>query len=579
MFSVHRRWLLASFLLVFLVISLWNASSWRKNLALSGPYRGSLRTSSNSRWAQYNRFYPTNSYRRLPSGKSNTLPTIQFQFPPEPPQEKEIREARLQEVRLSLAHSWRGYREKAWGKDEVAPLSGGSRTTFGGWAATLVDALDTLWIAGMRTEFDEAVAAVAQIDFTTPQQEMLNVFETTIRYLGGLLAAYDLSGREILLTKAAELGQMLYASFDTENGVPVSRWNWTSSLLGEHQQADKVVIVAELGSLSLEFTRLSQLTGDPKYFDAISRITDLLHQQQSRTRLGGLWPIVFLGIQGSSLIGNQFSIGAMADSLYEYLPKEYMLLGGLQQDYRQMYEDAIRTAKQALFFRPMTPDNKDILISGIATVTDNGLILAPEGQHLACFAGGMVAIGSKIFELDDMDVARKLLDGCIWAYESTPSGIMPEGFSTVPCGRQCEWDEAKWKAEAVRLAHDKSDLTEEQVDGKLPAGFTAIISNAYHLRPEAIESVFLLYRITGDPVLQEKGWKMFQAIEKHTRTPIAHAALEDVTQKTPPQNDRMESFWIAETLKYFYLLFSEPDVLSLDEWVLNTEAHPFKRPR
>lgn len=580
MVSRQRRWLFVIISLVFIAASLWNSSSWRDNLVQSGPYRGSIRPPLSSKWAHYKQYHPITSYRELPKGKASAIPKIQFQFPPEIPQEKETREARLNEVRSSLVHSWKGYRDKAWAKDEVAPLSGESRTTFGGWAATLVDSLDTLWIAGMNVQFDEAVAAVARIDFTTPQQETLNVFETTIRYLGGLLAAYDLSGREVLLTKAAELGEMLYASFDTESRIPVSRWNWTSSLVGEHQQPNGAVIVAELGSLSLEFTRLSQLTGDPKYFDAISRLTDLFHQQQSRTRLGGLWPIMFSGTQGSSLLGNDFSLGAMADSLYEYLPKEYMLLGGRQLEYRQMYEAAVRTAKQALFYRPMLPDNKDVLISGIAMVTDNGLILKPEGQHLVCFVGGMVAIGAKVFNLDDMDVARKLVDGCTWAYEAMPSGIMPETFTTVPCGRPCQWDETKWKAEAIRLAQDDTDITEENINkGKLPQGFVAVPDKKYLLRPEAIESVFILYRITGDPVLQEKGWKMFQAIQKHTRTEIAHAALADVTEERPPQFDKMESFWVAETLKYFYLLFSEPSVISLDDYVLNTEAHPLKRPK
>ena len=94
-------------------------------------------------------------------------------------------------------------------------------------AATLVDSLDTLHIMGFEKEFDEAVAAVSQIDFNRPGEEILNVFETTIRYLGGLLAAYDLSGRAILQDKALELGEMLYAAFDTENRLPVARWNWT----------------------------------------------------------------------------------------------------------------------------------------------------------------------------------------------------------------------------------------------------------------------------------------------------------------------------------------------------------------
>lgn len=98
-------------------------------------------------------------------------------------------------------------------------------------------------------------------------------------------------------------------------------------------------------------------------------------------------------------------------------------------------------------------------------------------------------------------------------------------------------------------------------------------------RPEAIESVFILYRISGDPVLQDKAWEMFNNIMKHTITDIAHAGLSDCTVPDPPKQDRMESFWTAETLKYFYLIFAEPDVVSLDEYVLNTEAHPFRRPR
>ena len=77
-----------------------------------------------------------------------------------------------------------------------------------------------------------------------------------------------------------------------------------------------------------------------------------------------------------------------------------------------------------------------------------------------------------------------------------------------------------------------------------------------------------MYRITGDTIYQEKAWKMFQAIEKHSKTDIAYAALEDVTVLKPPKSDAMESFWPAETLKYFYLIFSEPDVISLDDYVL-----------
>jgi mannosyl-oligosaccharide alpha-1,2-mannosidase len=90
--------------------------------------------------------------------------------------------------------------------------------------------------------------------------------------------------------------------------------------------------------------------------------------------------------------------------------------------------------------------------------------------------------------------------------------------------------------------------------------------------------VFILYRITGDPALPDRAWKMFNSIVAISITEIAHAALDDITLPDPPKADRMESFWMAETLKYFYLIFSEPDVVSLDEYVFNTEAHPLCRP-
>ena len=87
-----------------------------------------------------------------------------------------------------------------------------------------------------------------------------------------------------------------------------------------------------------------------------------------------------------------------------------------------------------------------------------------------------------------------------------------------------------------------------------------------------------MYRITGEISWQDKGWKMFEAIIKASSTEYGHSSIQEVTVEDSYQVDEMESFWLAETLKYFYLLYSTPETISLDEWVLNTEAHPFKRP-
>jgi mannosyl-oligosaccharide alpha-1,2-mannosidase len=87
-----------------------------------------------------------------------------------------------------------------------------------------------------------------------------------------------------------------------------------------------------------------------------------------------------------------------------------------------------------------------------------------------------------------------------------------------------------------------------------------------------------MHRITGEPYWRTKGWEMIAAILKHTRTSLANAAIDDVTKTAPDHEDSMESFWLAETLKYAYLLMDDDDLWSLDDWVFNTEAHLLRRP-
>lgn len=179
-------------------------------------------------WENVELHYPVTSVVSLPTGRPSPMPRIQHKFTTESMAEETERLRRLDAVKEAFQHSWKGYKDRAWMADEVAPLSGASYNFFGGWAASLVDALDTLWIMDMKDEFDEAVAAIESIDFTTTEETTLNLFETTIRYLGGFLGAYDLSGGRYpsLLKKAMELGEMLLVAFDTPNHMPITRWEW-----------------------------------------------------------------------------------------------------------------------------------------------------------------------------------------------------------------------------------------------------------------------------------------------------------------------------------------------------------------
>lgn len=541
--------------------------------------------------------HPISSFIPLPTPTAAVpLPRIQHAFEVESHTSRETRHARLRRIREAMVHSWTGYREKAWLKDELSPVTGGYRTSFNGWAATLVDALDTLWLMGLTDEFEEAVAAVAAIDFDTPARLPINVFETTIRYLGGLLGAYDVSGGDhkylVLLDKAREVGDMLYAAFDTPNHMPVTRW----SKIGVEVAAGDTLI-AELGSLSLEFTRLTQLTGDAKYYDAVQRIADCLEGQQSQTKAPGLFPHTVNARECYFGDGVTFSIGGSADSVYEYFPKQHQLLKGATEQYRNLYQNASGPIKELVLFKPRTPDNDDILLAGTLKAYGVGHAvneLQPQMQHLACFAGGMFALGARLFSVaTDLDVARKLVHGCIWAYNQTVTGIMPETFHVVPCHHdddgeeECVWDEKTWAQDVVRrntndeTTESKNLSEQERLRRKverlrLPRGVSAIADRGYGLRPEAVESIFVLYRITGDEELREAAWVMFEAITNHTRTEFGFSAVQDVTELDGLKADKMESFWMAETLKYFWLLFEDPDVVSLDEFVFNTEAHPFR---
>ncbi|KAK7419991.1 clathrin associated protein complex large subunit [Neonectria punicea] len=577
-----RLWLFVAAVWILAFWYLRDSFGSRDPLAGPGPHS----------WSRRPARYPVEKLAAIPLGRTDVkIPQIQAAPPAEDSGARELRLSRLNAVKKSFEHSWHGYSYYAWMHDEVTPLTGKAKDPFGGWAATLVDSLDSLWILDMKDEFTKAVAAAQGIDFSTSAIPVLNTFETTIRYLGGFLSAYEISGKThpALLKKAIEVGELLMCAFDTPNHMPVMRWDWKLYVYGKKQVASQKVLVSEMGSLSLEFTKLSQLTGDMKYYDAIKRIGDEFERSQLNSRLPGMWPVEIDAYTPAFHAGTDFTLGGMSDSLYEYLPKQYLLLGGQLDQPRQMYEKFLPVAKEHLFWKALTPFETPILISGDYVVTDlpgekPKFTSVYRGQHLTCFAGGMVALASRMFgQPEDLEIAKQLTDGCIWAYNATQTGLGPEVFNFVPCGRlgsevtdpnACEWDEAVWLASIeeqnpneftappVKNPEGWKKPTPQDVVERhhIPKGMAGVGDPRYILRPEAIESIFIIYRLTGDATWMDKAWDMFERIEKLTRTEIAASALDDVTKKKPMMMDSMESFWLAETLKYFYLIFSEFDV-------------------
>lgn len=484
----------------------------------------------------------------LPTGKPKSIPTVQYKFGKESTSGREKRLDRLAKVKAEMVRGWNGYMTYAKGHDELSPVSKKFRDPFCGWAATLVDALDSLWIMGMKEEFEEALLEVEKIDFTTSQyRNEIPVFETTIRYLGGLLAAYDVSGGkagryDILLEKAIELAEILMGVFDTPNRMPILYYNWKPAIASLPKKAQAGVSVAELGSLSMEFTRLAQITKEDRYYDAVARITDAFYEWQERgTSVPGIFPehvdatgcnrtaealvaaqeaelaeqrqielqksisstsksskpgaevddsedasstlnrrsqagtpndqeISMLENHHSSVFDSrdekekdtcihqglapgswssieQYSMGGSQDSTYEYFPKQWLLLGALEPKYKTLHTKVAAAVKKWLLYRPMVPNDRDILFSAKINTQGNpetDAVFEWEATHLTCFIGGMFGLGGKIFDVpEDVEIGKKLTDGCVWAYEITPSGIMPEAATVVPCAEvnNCHWNE------------------------------------------------------------------------------------------------------------------------------------------
>ncbi|CAF3647475.1 unnamed protein product [Fusarium graminearum] len=516
-------------------------------------------------WSKQQIFHPVEDIRGPPNGTFKLLPKIQKERPNGYTEDSETT-ARKAAIKQAFTKTWEAYKKHAWGWDELAPVSLKGKTTFSGWAAQIVDALDTLWILDMKDEFKEAVQIVAMIDWARTGDSYLNLFEVAIRHLGGLLSAYELSDEAVLLGKAIELGEMLYAAFDTPNRLP-SHWLYFKSAKNGEQQADEEMSGAAGGSMCLEFTRLSQITGNPKYYDATERIKKFFYRNQDNTKIPGLWPHV-MNYREENVDDDRFTLGAGADSLYEYLPKMHALLGGLDPEYVEMTTKALDTATKNLLFKPRNPSDLDILMSGNAVPGEDGAKpkLTAEMQHLTCFIGGTYALAGKLVSRADLvDLGSRLTAGCVWAYDAFPTNIMPEIAELEACESitsKCRW----------------SDKPVEKKD-KLPEGFVRVRNSEYRLRPEAIESVFYMWRITGDDVWRTAAWRMWDNIVKQTETQEAFATITDVNRKGSDKRDNMETFWMSETIKYFYLTFEDPNVINLDDWVLNTEAHPLKRPK
>ncbi|KAG7476840.1 hypothetical protein MATL_G00087090 [Megalops atlanticus] len=444
---------------------------------------------------------------------------------------------RLEAVKEAFRHAWKGYREFAWGHDELKPVS----KSYGEWfglGLTLIDALDTMWILGLKEEFEEARKWV-DTELSFSKNVDVNLFESTIRIMGGLLSTYHLSGDSLFFDKAKDIGSRLMPAFKTPSKIPYSDVNigkgtahpprWTSDST-----------VAEVTSIQLEFRELSRLTQDPRYREAVDEVMRMVHKLEGKQ--DGLVPMFINTNSGQFTHRGVFTLGARADSYYEYLLKQWLQGGKKETELLEDYVQAIEGVKKNLL-RQTIP----MKLTFVGELS-NGRF-SPKMDHLVCFLPGTLALGAHNgLPSDHMDLAKQLMETCYQMYAQMETGLSPEiaHFNMQPRnGRDVE----------VKPA-DRHNL----------------------LRPETVESLFYLYRFTQDRKYQDWGWEIFQNFNKYTRVPSGgYTSISNVRDPSNPNpRDKMESFFLGETLKYFYLLFSDDmELINLDKYVFNTEAHPF----
>jgi hypothetical protein len=412
-------------------------------------------------------------------------------------------------VRHDVKRSWDAYKNYAWGKDVLLPIS---KTGMNWYDRSLgispVDAFSTLVVTGLTGDADEVVAYVADsLDFDRDFDA--KVFEVNIRILGGLVSMYQLSGDERILEKAEDFGNRLLPAFQSGTGIP---YYWVNLRTGGVKGSQ--VNVAEAGTYLLEMGMLSYFTGDPVYYQAARRSTRAIFDRRSEIGLVG----EVIDVETGEWLNPSSHICAGIDSYYEYLYKGWLLFG--DPDLKAMWDESI---KAVLEYIPEVKEGRTWygrvdMHSGERTGTDVTLWDA--------FMPALLAVSGNLEE------AAALQETWDWLWNR--HGIEPMIYD---------------------YAAD------------------SILNPGYDLNPEIIESAWYLWELTGEQRYREMLIGYFSDLMEYCSTEVAFTALAHVVTKE--KRDYMPTFFLAETLKYFYLAFADQEMYNLKTAVFSTEAHPY----
>jgi mannosyl-oligosaccharide alpha-1,2-mannosidase len=417
-----------------------------------------------------------------------------------------------EEVRDEMRWAWRNYREHAWGKDQIKPISGGIesfplKTRHLG--LTIVEALDTLWAMGLDEEFAEGVEWIRRnLDFNVDGE--VSVFETSIRLVGGLLSAWHASGDAMLLARARELADRLLPSFQASPiGIPHRFVNLkTGALRGRETNP------AETGTFLPEFGTLSRATGDDRYRAAAKRA--LVSMYERRSKIGLLADSI--DCMTGQWLSRRATIGPPSDSYYEYLWDGWDLLG--DRDCLRMY----RVLTAAILKHQPARVRGHLWIPDVDFET--GKRINWEQDELGSFYGGLLAQGGAA--ATGAEHTRR------WAALQQKYGVLPEEID-VESGR--------------------------------------ILSATNSLRPELADAAFNHWLLDGREEWRLIIRDHYLAMKRWNRGRYGYASLADVTANPKIQSDHCPAYWWSEQMKYYYLAFANSPRVDYRRLYLTTEGN------
>ncbi|MFL6231069.1 MAG: glycoside hydrolase family 47 protein [Pyrinomonadaceae bacterium] len=388
---------------------------------------------------------------------------------PRPTAHAPDRRALAKRVRAEFLHAWEGYRRYAWGHDDLRPLTKTYRDWYGEpLYTTPVDALDTMILLGLTKEADEDREFVAT-HLSFDRDIYVQNFEITIRHLGGLLSAYQLTGDRRLLKLAADLGTRLLPAFDSPTGIPYRFVNLkTGKVRGD------VTNPAEAGTLLVEFGTLSKLTGQTVFYDKAKRALVEVYRRRSAIGLVGST----INVETGAWVDTDSHVSGGIDSYYEYLLKCWLLFD--DKDCARMWRESVRAINKYL-----ADDTGAELWYGHADMTTGARGLTDYGA-LDAFLPAVLALSG------DITRARRLQASGFKMWETF--GVEPE---------------------------------------ELNYRTMKIVAAGYPLRPEIVESTYYLQRLTRDPQYLRMGAALFESFVKNCRTEAGYATLNSVETKEP----------------------------------------------